>query len=267
MSKPKNRSVSKTVLTVTMLHPAELDPAKMSNDDIAYHLGDGEFVGERTAIETNPVADEDVLAELQALGNDGTFFELEAVEDTPLGRLIGKRDGEYSPAVQVLSLYVPADGQLTHIKKGSALVGVPMEGDDVARVRCYYEGGVYSESPFSDYISIAAGRLADRAPTVALGYFEEDDLIRVGTVAWDPALGSWIITEITDFEALSEWTDNVPDIGGTRDQLERACGRAVSGGDVEAMTVYSTAAKSNQDPVVALVAHLREQRPLQDAAV
>ena len=70
-----NQEVSKTVMTVTMLHPTALDPKAMSHEDIAYHLGDGEFVGERTSIVTEPVADDKVVEELQALGNDGSYFE------------------------------------------------------------------------------------------------------------------------------------------------------------------------------------------------
>jgi hypothetical protein len=76
---PKNQAVSKTVMTLTMLHPTALDPSAMSQEDVAYHLGEGEFVGERTSIVTTDVADDKVVEELQALGNDGTYFETQPV--------------------------------------------------------------------------------------------------------------------------------------------------------------------------------------------
>lgn len=79
-----NRSyepVSKTAVTYTMVHPASLDPAKMDVEDIAYHLRDGEFVGARTSIETNPIADSDVAAELVALGSPTNMFEADTSDD------------------------------------------------------------------------------------------------------------------------------------------------------------------------------------------
>ena len=71
---PKNKPVARTVMTLTMIHPVELDPAQMSQSDIAYHLGDGEFVGTRTAIQTSPVPDDEVAGELERLGGDRNWF-------------------------------------------------------------------------------------------------------------------------------------------------------------------------------------------------
>ncbi|AXK44067.1 hypothetical protein [Erythrobacter aureus] len=71
----ENRPVAKTTLTYTMVHPAELDPSKMSADDVAYHLGDGDFVGARTAVETTPIEDSQVEAELEAVGGSPEFFK------------------------------------------------------------------------------------------------------------------------------------------------------------------------------------------------
>src|SRR3546814_4049629 len=42
-NEPKNQRVAKTVLTLTMLHPVDLDPSQMSEADIAYHIGEGEI--------------------------------------------------------------------------------------------------------------------------------------------------------------------------------------------------------------------------------
>jgi len=77
-SPAKNREVAKTTLTYTIIHPAGLHPDKMSPDDIAYHLGDGEFVGARTAIQTTPLPDHEVDAQLQEVGGTPGWF---AVED------------------------------------------------------------------------------------------------------------------------------------------------------------------------------------------
>src|SRR3546814_8961066 len=83
-NEPKNQRVAKTVLTLTMLHPVDLDPSQMSEADIAYHLGEGEFIGVRTSIETTAIADEDVGAELQKVGGEPSYFEIE--KPSPLTR-------------------------------------------------------------------------------------------------------------------------------------------------------------------------------------
>lgn len=72
---PTNQPVQKTTMTLTMLHHASLQPVDMSMADIAHHLDLGEFVGGRSDVKTVDVADDQVAAELQAFGNDGTFFE------------------------------------------------------------------------------------------------------------------------------------------------------------------------------------------------
>lgn len=71
----QNRAVAKTTLTYTMIHPVELDPAKMNPNDVAYHLDEGEFVGSRTAIETQPLSDDQVEDELNAVGGSREFFK------------------------------------------------------------------------------------------------------------------------------------------------------------------------------------------------
>lgn len=67
-SEPHNEPVAKTIMTLTMLHPASMEPASMSQIDIANHLAGGEFLGVRNAIETTMVADEDVDGEVEAMG-------------------------------------------------------------------------------------------------------------------------------------------------------------------------------------------------------
>lgn len=74
---PRHQPVAKTSVTYTMIHPQGLDPSKMDPEDIAYHLGDGEFVGARTAVETAPIEDANVAAELEAVGGNPDWFEAE----------------------------------------------------------------------------------------------------------------------------------------------------------------------------------------------
>lgn len=83
---PHNHEVAKTVITYTMIHSTSLNPALMSPEHLAHHLMAGEFVGERTAIETRVLSDEEVVSELQTLGNDGNAF-----------RKDGRRQFELSP--------------------------------------------------------------------------------------------------------------------------------------------------------------------------
>src|SRR3546814_5267233 len=86
-NEPKNQRVAKTVLTLTMLHPVDLDPSQMSEADIAYHLGEGEFIGVRTSIETTAIADEDVGAELQQVGGEPSRSEEHTSELQSLMRI------------------------------------------------------------------------------------------------------------------------------------------------------------------------------------
>lgn len=69
-----NIEVSRTTITYSMLHPTALDPASMSDVDIANHMSAGEFLGERTGVETVPVAPEDVDAEVERRGAASGFF-------------------------------------------------------------------------------------------------------------------------------------------------------------------------------------------------
>lgn len=81
-----NEPVSRTTMTLVMLHPSGLDPANMNPHDLAAHLT-GDFVSARTESRTDPVADEDVDAEIEALGGaPGYFRHQEMVMEQRRGR-------------------------------------------------------------------------------------------------------------------------------------------------------------------------------------
>jgi len=67
--------IKKTVLTFTVLHPAEDNVAEMSPEQIFEECDNGGFVGNWTYGSSVDVPDETVEGELQALGNDGEFFK------------------------------------------------------------------------------------------------------------------------------------------------------------------------------------------------
>lgn len=72
----RNEPVSKTTMTLTMVHPASMDPSTMTDADVINQIAYGEFVGARTTIETVEVDDRTVDAEVEALGGvPGTFRE------------------------------------------------------------------------------------------------------------------------------------------------------------------------------------------------
>lgn len=66
--------IQKTKLTFTVLHPATDDLADMSIEAIWNECDAGAFVGAHTEKVTIDVPDAAVAEELQALGNDGEFF-------------------------------------------------------------------------------------------------------------------------------------------------------------------------------------------------
>jgi hypothetical protein len=100
-------------------------------------------------------------------------------------------------------LYVPAEHAPHDVRPRSAIVG-ERSGD---MIDTHYEGGGSSENvkTFEHRINHAAGRRRERYPTIARRSWEVDDLIRVGTVAYDDAMRHWVITRITDVDALRGW--------------------------------------------------------------
>lgn len=67
--------VSKTVITVTVLHPAD-EPLPGPLDLLLEEMDSGSAVGQETDRVTTPVPTGLVKDELLALGNDGEFFTM-----------------------------------------------------------------------------------------------------------------------------------------------------------------------------------------------
>lgn len=83
---PKYEPVAKTTMTLTMIHPVDLNPVDMTTEGVAYHLNDGEFLGARTSCETTPLNDEDVEGEIEKLGGNTDCFLLTPEVDLETAR-------------------------------------------------------------------------------------------------------------------------------------------------------------------------------------
>lgn len=68
--------VRKTVLTLTILHPADEAVAGRSLDDIAAEIDSGGWIGSTALLSAQLVAPADLPAECHALGSDASFFAL-----------------------------------------------------------------------------------------------------------------------------------------------------------------------------------------------
>ena len=74
--------INKTVLQMTVLHHHDFDPAAISLAQLAYELDDGECIGgDLVAVTSENVPRHKLEDELMAVGNDGSFFELEDAEE------------------------------------------------------------------------------------------------------------------------------------------------------------------------------------------
>jgi hypothetical protein len=70
----KNDPVSKTTMTLVMLHPSGLDPMKMNPHSLAAHLT-GDFVSTMAEGSSVEIADDRVDDEIEALGGAPGFFK------------------------------------------------------------------------------------------------------------------------------------------------------------------------------------------------
>lgn len=169
------------------------------------------------------------------------------------------KTSQYEPAIPGMALYVPAPGSLIEslVLPRSALVGVDHPNGSI---RCYYEGGKYGPMDFAERLSLACGRLSERAPTTSFAVVKADELVLVGSAKWDAVLSAWIIDNISDPVAFKAWTGDDAVVGGTRAQHERAAGMLVSKGpNAQAMVAWQTAISANRDPVEALIEWARNQ--------
>lgn len=68
-------NITKTIVTLTILHDSEISLDHWSIHDIAGELNEGELVGCGEIVSSETVPDDKLSAELEAIGNDGSFFE------------------------------------------------------------------------------------------------------------------------------------------------------------------------------------------------
>ena len=67
--------ITKTIWTFTLLHPSDETPHCI--EDALEMADQGNGVGDVTGVQSEEVEDDQVEEELQKLGNDGEFFNLE----------------------------------------------------------------------------------------------------------------------------------------------------------------------------------------------
>lgn len=125
-------------------------------------------------------------------------------------------------------LYVPREGVVHDVRPGSAIVGEP-QGDGIDT---HYEGGgdASNITTLEHRIHHAAGRRRQRYPTIARRTWAPDELVDVGSVAYDGAMRHWVIGEITDEAALVAWAPGEqPVVGGTQSLIVEVGGRLFGG--------------------------------------
>lgn len=92
---------------------------------------------------------------------------------------------------RILSIFVPRPGTTVekHVAPGSAIVvDLEAESSVPGKVKAYLEGNLYGAEnikTFEDKVINAAGRLVQRYPTVAVGYYQLEDLLPIGILNWD----------------------------------------------------------------------------------
>lgn len=69
--------VRKTILTITVLHPADETPEGMELSDIMYEIDNGGWLGMIQTGTSQDVPDDKLCDECLALGNDGSFFDFD----------------------------------------------------------------------------------------------------------------------------------------------------------------------------------------------
>lgn len=69
--------IIKTIITLTLLHREDFPLSQMSLEQIGHEMDEGDCVGSFGTVSEEAVPLAKVPAELEALGNDGTFFDLE----------------------------------------------------------------------------------------------------------------------------------------------------------------------------------------------
>lgn len=103
-------------------------------------------------------------------------------------------------------IYVPVTAEMPiRIKPGSAIVGRQEGGI----VDVYYEGNLFGACNLHNYLDriyVAAGRLFDRAPTVARAAMDAKALVEVGVCHRPPGERACRV-EFTNEAAAIEWAE------------------------------------------------------------
>ena len=81
MSRNYKEDIAKTVITLTVLHPVDVDLTSLELEDVVNSINDGHLIGDCVFGESQFINDHDVHAVLVSIGNDGTFFEEGEAED------------------------------------------------------------------------------------------------------------------------------------------------------------------------------------------
>jgi len=161
------------------------------------------------------------------------------------------------PKIPNMILFVPADaaGALGHVKKRSAIVGVPQEG----RISCAYEGGIHQpDMPLSEKLAIACWRLSERSPNIAYAFPHASEVHQIAEAAWDTVIRAWVLVSVTDRDGFIKWFGEEPVIAGTREQHCRAAGLILRNGSNQRATMTMQMAKAgNRDPVEAIISEAR----------
>lgn len=73
----------KTIITLTLIHDVALQVTAMGHADLAREMEEGEAIGAMELVSSTPIPDGEIRRELMAVGNDGEFFDLTALDDEP----------------------------------------------------------------------------------------------------------------------------------------------------------------------------------------
>lgn len=121
-------------------------------------------------------------------------------------------------------LFVPAPGVIHDIRPRSAIVG---ELEQELAMTHYEGGGASNVQTFEEKINHAAGRRKERYPTVAQRGWRKEEIVAVGRVTWDETLRHWVISEITDEQALRNWVGDLEPlvVGGSPALRQHCAGR------------------------------------------
>ena len=106
---------------------------------------------------------------------------------------------------QKIAVFVPANPTATLIARGSAIVG-QTGGEEGEHITIYYEGnllGYADVKTYADRARIAAGRLAERYPTIARATVPQSALRQIGW--FNPETGIELFDEVQTKDALAFW--------------------------------------------------------------